>query len=159
MLLALFGTTPLGACGASHGHAERADSSRPGTLAVLPVANDRFPRLAAALDRALRSAPPQGWRTVVPKVSLEVVQLSIECVEASAPCYAAVGKSLQADGLLFARVEPASPKELRVTVTRTDAEGGVVAQARSVYAGEDDAAPDATRLVTEALGPSGSGER
>jgi hypothetical protein len=139
------------ACGAAQTRTEVAEPSHTGTLAIMPVANDRYPRLASALDRALRAAPTPGMRTIVPKVSIEVVQLSIECVEASAPCYAAVGKSLQADELLFARVEPASPKELRVTVTRTNAEGGVVGQARSVYAGEDEAAPDAARLVSEAL--------
>src|SRR5437868_13078917 len=70
-------------------------------LAVLPVESDVFPRTAAAINDLLRGVHVRGVDDYfVSKVALEVVQLSIECVEQTSACYAAVGKSLTAQRLL-----------------------------------------------------------
>src|SRR5438477_10604748 len=63
--------------------------------AVLPVDSDAFPIAARAATERLRRARVRGLdEPQVSKVSLEVVQLSIECVERTPACYERVGKSL-----------------------------------------------------------------
>ena len=89
-------------------------------LAVLAVESDKFPAVAEAATASLAKARVAGVDEVkVSKVSLEVVQLSIECVDPSADCYAAVGKSLAADRLLFAQVAAAGKRKRDVLVTIT----------------------------------------
>jgi hypothetical protein len=92
------------------------------TLAVLPAESDTFPVAAKAATDSLAKAHVTGVdRTQVTKVSLEVVQLSIECVEATPACYQAVGKTLAADRLLFAKIGPGPKrKQLKVTVSLFD---------------------------------------
>jgi hypothetical protein len=92
------------------------------TLAVLPAESDAFPKAAEAATESLSQAHITGVdRTQVSKVSLEVVQLSIECVEPTPACYQAVGKTLAADRLLFAQIAPGpKKKQLKVTVSLFD---------------------------------------
>src|SRR5215207_4365313 len=81
-------------------------------LAVLAVESDKFPKAAQAATESLAKAQVAGMDEVqVSKVSLEVVQLSIECTEPSPSCYEAVGKSLSANRLLFAQVAGVKPKK------------------------------------------------
>jgi hypothetical protein len=76
-------------------------------LAVLPVENDAYPAVATAVNSALRSARVQAVdEYFISKVTLEVVQLSIECVDATDACYTAVGRSLSANMLLMAQIGP-----------------------------------------------------
>ena len=85
---------------------------------TLPAESDAFPAIAKATTSALGQAKLAGVdERVSSKVSMEVVQLSIECVDPSATCYEAVAKSLAANRLLFAAidVEGARPK-IAVTV-------------------------------------------
>ena len=74
-------------------------------LAVLPVDTDAFPQIAASLNRALHDVKVKGVDDYfLSKVTLEVVQLSIECVQPTSECYSAVGKSLSANKLLLGHI-------------------------------------------------------
>jgi hypothetical protein len=126
-------------------------------LAVLPVAATKYPKVAAALDEGLRAATVPNTTPKMAPVSMEVVQLSIECVEASVACYAGVARSLEADQILFARISAGGNRgEVRVEVMRTNADGGTVGAATWTYKTEAEAIAEAKELVTRALG---SGER
>ena len=103
----------LAACG-SHPPAPHPAAPPPPkvvTLAILPAESDAFPSAAKAATDSLAQAHVNGIDcTQVSSVSLEVVQLSIECVEASTACYQVVGRTLGANFLLFAR-DRAGPEE------------------------------------------------
>ena len=74
-------------------------------LAVLPVDADAFPQIAASLNNALHDVKVKGVDDYfLSKVTLEVVQLSIECVQATSECYGAAGKSLSANKLLLGHI-------------------------------------------------------
>jgi hypothetical protein len=119
-------------------------------LAVLPAESDAFPRAAKATTDALLGVRVDGDRHVS-KVSLEVVQLSIECVDATPACLQAAGKSLAADELLFAQIAAQPKRHLKVTVTRFDVTAGRVrGTAQKVFASEVEASAGAAGLVEEA---------
>ena len=65
------------------------------------------------------------------KVTLEVVQLSIECVQPSSDCYTAAGKSLTANRLLLGHIAAVGKKKrdksVRVTITLFDVDAGEAA--------------------------------
>jgi hypothetical protein len=138
-------------------------------LAVLAVESDKFPKVAEAATLSLAKARVTGIdRVEVTKVSLEVVQLSIECVEATSDCYEAVGKSLAANRLLFAQVEPGptakplkklrrgakKPRDVRVTVTLFDVDTRLSTKtAEKVFSTETEAAAGIDGLIAEATGP------
>jgi hypothetical protein len=77
-----------------------------GKLMVLPVEDLLFPDTASVLNTAMTSVK---FRNVsefsVAKVSMEVAQLSLECVEPSDLCYQSVGRFLGADDILWAKVK------------------------------------------------------
>ncbi len=79
-------------------------------LAVLPVDSDYYPKVASTINGLFRDVQVQGIDDYfMSKVTLEVVQLSIECVESSSACYTAVGRSLASNRLLLAQVTPLNP--------------------------------------------------
>jgi len=139
-------------------------------LAVLKVESDQFPALATALNTQLRDVQVKGVDDYfISKVTLEVVQLSIECVEPTPNCYAAVGKSLSAQRLLVARLLPGTPPRrgrhhaapVTVSVTQIDTEAGTTVQkAEKEFKSEQDAVQGLSQVVLEAAGqeasPSGS---
>jgi hypothetical protein len=144
-------------------------------LAVLPVESDVFPRVASNLNGVLHDVHVRGVDDYfLSKVTLEVVQLSIECVDATSACYAAVGRSLGAQQLLIARVVPGAvpakpaatrgkkkrdplqvpPRPLSVTVTLFDVEGGAAAsEVERAFKSEDEAAPAMGDLVQATVDP------
>src|SRR5262249_39804595 len=74
-------------------------------LAVLPVDGDAFPQIAASVNKSFHDVKVDGVDDYfLSKVTLEVVQLSIECVQPSNECYSAVGKSLSANKLLLGHI-------------------------------------------------------
>src|SRR6185503_19600523 len=74
-------------------------------LVALPAESATYPKLARAATDSLSRAQVDGLGAAqVSKVSLEVVQIAIECVDPSSTCYQAVGRSLTASGLLFAQI-------------------------------------------------------
>jgi hypothetical protein len=92
-------------------------------LTVLPSESDEFPQVAAALNEALGASHVPGVdERYLSKVPLEVAQLSVECVDPTNACYAAVGRAIPADRLLLARValDREHHRYVQVTVTLFD---------------------------------------
>jgi hypothetical protein len=120
-------------------------------LAVLPAESDSFPGAARAVTTQLAVAKVKGAdETKVSKVSLEVAQLAVECVEPTAACYEAVGRSMSANRLLFARIDSATKRSLKVTVTLYDVDANAeLKTAEKVFATETEAARGAAALVDE----------
>ena len=122
-------------------------------LAVIPAESDAFPRAANAVSESLSSAQVGGVdKTSVSKVSLEVVQLSIECVDPTDTCYQAIGRSMSANRLLFARIDAgAARRQLRVTVTLYDVDAKSAKRtAAKLFVNEDQAVAGVAALVAEA---------
>jgi hypothetical protein len=126
------------------------------TLAIMPVEGDVFPKLVKAVNGALQDARIGGvQRSFVSKVSLEVVQISIECVDASAACWSAVGKSLNSDRILFAQIDPIiekKKKSVRLRVTMFDVrKGETVGDTYHTFSTEDEAVAGSRGVITETL--------
>jgi len=127
-------------------------------LAVLPVDADPYPLVAEALNRALHDVKLAGIDDYfLSKVPLEVVQLSIECVQPTTECYKAAGKSLAANKLLLAHVTPLGKrkkdKSVRVTVTLFDVDAGEATNVvERVYRTPEAASEGAGGLVADAAG-------
>jgi hypothetical protein len=124
------------------------------TIAVMPpeaAAARRWPKLAAALEGALLEARVPGAVGRASKVPLDVVQISIECVDPSPRCHAAVASSLQADQLFFGTIDAPDGKP-RVRVTRTARDGSVVGEAEETFESEDAAAAKVKALVDGVAG-------
>jgi len=122
-------------------------------LAVLPAESDQFPHAAKAATESMSRAKVGGIdETSVSKVSLEVVQLSIECTDATPACYAAIGHSLSANRLLFTEISAgAKPGEIKISVTLFDVDANAAKHtAEKVFAREADATAGAEQLVAEA---------
>lgn len=142
-IIASFGCRPI---------PKRGGASAKVKLAVLPAESYKFPAAARAATESLTSAEVAGVdEREVSKVSLEVVQLSIECVEPTVGCYAAVGKQLAANRLLFAQIAPEKRKKLTVTVTLFDVDAREPRTARRTFANEKEASAGIADLVAEAL--------
>jgi hypothetical protein len=124
----------------------------PPKLVVLLAESDAFPNFAKATTESLLRARVAGLGNAeVSKVSLEVVQLSIECVDASVACYEAVGRSLAANGLLFAQIAVVQRKHLKVSVTLFDVDTKTMkTKAEKVFASVDAATAGIADLVAEA---------
>jgi hypothetical protein len=130
-------------------------------LAVLKVESDQFPELAKALNAQLRDVQVKGVDDYfISKVTLEVVQLSIECVEQTPNCLGQVGKSLSAQRLLVARLTPGATarkskknRPVTVSVTQIDAEQGTaLQQAEKEFKNEQEAMQGITDVVNQAAG-------
>jgi hypothetical protein len=121
-------------------------------LAVIPAESDAFPRAAQAVSASLSGARVTGVdATSVSKVSLEVVQLSIECVDSSDACYQAIGRSMSANRLLFARIDAGARRQLRVIVTLYDVDARSAKRtAEKLFVNEDQAVAGVAALVAEA---------
>ena len=135
--------------------AEPAPRPRLDRLVVLPAESIAFPRAAKATTESLLQARVDGLGVAqVSKVSLEVVQLAIECVEPSVTCYEAAGRSLAARGLLFAKIAAVKPPQLKVTITLFDVDARTPrTKAEKVFASEDEATAGIAELVAEVTRP------
>ena len=119
-------------------------------LLALPTESDAFPTIASAATAALDHAQVHGVdEHGTTKVSIEVVQLSIECVDPSASCYEAVAKSLAANKLLFAQIDVDGTKP-KVSVTLFDRANRAVRTVAHTFATEADAVAGVDGLVVEA---------
>ncbi len=120
------------------------------TLVMLKTESDAFPRIASATMDALAHAKIAGVDQVVTsKVSIEVVQLSIECVDATPACYDAVARSLSAGKLLFAQVDASDLTHPQVTITLFDATTEVPHASKRTFDSEAAALAGVDKLVTE----------
>jgi hypothetical protein len=119
---------------------------------AVPVESDAFPASAQLLTDLLRRA---RLRDVDPptmgKVSLEVIQLSIECVDPTLDCYTQVARTLHADLMIMGEITPGAGKdELTATVSLLDArDKRWVKRAARKFATEDDARYDMHLVVEE----------
>ena len=122
---------------------------------VLPAESNAFPKAAQATTTSLLHAQVDGLGAAqASKVSLEVVQLAIECVEQSITCYEAVGRSLAANDLLFAQIAAVPRQQLRVTITLFDVDAKTPrTKAEKVFASEDEATAGIPELVAEVTRP------
>src|SRR5690349_18910628 len=99
---------------------EEAPARRRVKLAVLPVASDSYPRLAKGVNGLLHDIQVHGIDDYfLSKVTLEVAQLAIECVDVTNECWSAVGKSLTSDRLLLANINRVGKKRHERTVVLT----------------------------------------
>ena len=115
--------------GCAHSHPSAVTPAPKIKLLTLPAESDAFPDLAKAATSALAHAKVAGVdEQATSKVSIEVVQLSIECVDPTATCYEAAAKSLAANKLLFAQIDVDGAKP-KVSVTLFD---GASKQPRTV---------------------------
>ncbi len=121
-------------------------------LAVIPAESDAFPRAAQAVSASLAAAKVSGIdQRQVSKVSLEVVQLSVECVDPTSTCYEAIGRSMSVNRLLFARIiGSARKRQLKILVTLFDVDAkATMRTAEKVFATEDEATAGVSALVAE----------
>jgi hypothetical protein len=119
-------------------------------LLALPTESDAFPAIASAATAALGHAHVNGVdEHGTTKVSIEVVQLSIECVDPSASCYEAAAKSLSANKLLFAQIDVDGTKP-KVSVTLFDRANRAVKTAEHTFPTVADAVAGLDGLVAEA---------
>jgi hypothetical protein len=100
----------------------------PQKLAWMPLDGLDAPAVAKAVNDRMGALKPAGTSaSVKAAVSMEVAQLAIECIEPTPACYGAVGRSLGADRLMWAEVEPASEDaKIRLTVVVFDVLAGTV---------------------------------
>jgi hypothetical protein len=124
-------------------------------LVALPAESVTFPKVAQAATDSLSRAQVNGLGAAqVSKVSLEVVQIAIECVDPSSACYQAVGRSLTANSLLFAQIAALKRRQLKITVTLFDVDAKAArTKAEKVFASEDEATAGIPDLVVEATRP------
>jgi hypothetical protein len=125
-------------------------------VVALPAESAAYPTAAERATDFLLRTRVQGFDPPeLSKVSLEVVQLSIECVEATSVCYTAVGKQLAANQLLFAQFEDGpKPDQVRVSVTLFDVDGATMKKrARKLFDSEEDAVYGMREVVEEATKP------
>lgn len=144
--------TSLVACGSAHPAPVSPVARAPRVqLAVIPADSDAFPRAAQAVSASLAAAKVSGIdEKRVSRVSLEVVQLSIECVDPTSACYEAIGRSMSANRLLFARIDSANRRQLKITVTLFDVDARTATRSQQkLFASEDDATAGAAALVAE----------
>ena len=128
---------------------------QPGKLvfAVLPAESQTFPIAARAATERLRRARVKGLdEPQMSNVSLDVVQLQIECVDPNADCYERVGKELAANQMLFAEIASGPRKDsIRVTITLFDVDLKKRRKAASkVFASEEDVVWGVAEVIAEA---------
>jgi len=130
-------------------------SGAPVRLAVLPSDPLLFADVATALDHQLAQARLSGvGPTVRAKVSMEVAQLTLECVSQTDACFTQVGRFLQVDRLLWGSIaRGAQPSGVKITVVLLDVgKGTPVARAEATYPQSDAAIVGLRQLVDQATG-------
>lgn len=147
----------IAACGSSPSGTEGSTlpQTTQGRLAALPAESGQFPNAAKTATDHLGRARVKGLgEAQMSKVSLEVVQLAIECLEPTLDCYKEVGRSLEANQLLFARIDATQKNQCRVYVGLFDVDTGEWRrQASKIYDTEEDAAYALREVVEEATRP------
>ncbi len=131
-------------------------------LAWLPLDGLARPQVAAGFNQQLEAfrLPDVDRHTRAP-VSMEVAQLSIECIQPEPRCYQAVGRQLQVERLLWAEVtSPPAPKRngpLKATVVLFDVERMVeLHRVQQEFAGPDAAVAGFAALLQETAAAVGA---
>jgi hypothetical protein len=125
----------------------------PAKLAWMPLDPFDAPVVARAVnDEMSRVALANTKPGVKAAVSMEVAQLAIECIEPTPACYRAVGRSLGADRLMWAQIDPAEEK-IRVTVVLFDVGAGTETRKVETFDGVQAARAGVSQLVAHAAAP------
>jgi hypothetical protein len=136
--------------GCAHSHPAAVTAAAKIKLLTLPAESDAYPNIAKAATSALAHAKVSGVdEQATSKVSIEVVQLSIECVDPTAACYDAAAKSLAANKLLFAQIDVDGAKP-KVSVTLFDGASKQPKTVEHTFASEAAAVAGLDGLVSEA---------
>jgi hypothetical protein len=127
-------------------------------LAWLPADEYAFPDVAAALNDRMEAVHLSGVDVSFrAPVSMEVAQLSLECVAQTAACYTQVGTSLQANRLLWAELVAVGSgrRRLKAVVTVFDVDQKrMLRRAEETYDGRETALQQLDRLMLTVLGDS-----
>jgi hypothetical protein len=129
-------------------------------LAVLPVESDLYPRLAKGVNGLFHDIQVPGVDDYfLSRVTLEVAQLAIECVDVTNSCWSAVGKSLTSDRLLLAQIARNSKskkdRSLSLSVTYFDVSAAQpLHTANRTFKNEDEALRGMKDLIDSAIAPS-----
>jgi hypothetical protein len=122
----------------------------PQRLAWMPLDAFEGPVGAAINDQMGKVRPPGTSASVKAAVSMEVAQLAIECIQPTPACYAAVGRSLNADRLLWAELEPSGDDKVVVTIVMFDVEAGKSSRRAGTFADAQAAGAGVADLVQRA---------
>ena len=133
-------------------------------VAWLPLEPLVAPDVAKTVnDRLGRLAVPGTARSYRAPVSMEVAQLALECIEPTAECWSAVGRSVGADRILWAELgtmpaaDDYSPVSLRFAVVLFDVRGNaVLKRVEQTYDGIDAVRAGVAALVEHALETPGA---
>ena len=126
----------------------------PRRLAWMPLDAFEGP-VAIAINDQMRQVRPAGASaSVKAAVSMEVAQLAIECIKPTTECYAAVGRSLNADRLLWAELQPSSDEDkIVVTIVMFDVGAGKSSRRAGTFADAQAARAGVADLVQHVADP------
>jgi len=118
-------------------------------LAWLPFDASRSSGLAAAVNAQLEQLQMEGiTESFRAPVSMETAQLAMECIEKAPRCYAAVGRSVGADRLLWVDLDRHGRGNLTLRVALFDVDrGAIVHEAEQGYASAKAAQADLATLI------------
>ncbi len=121
-------------------------------LAWLPFDAPASSGLTTAVNANLEHVKIAGvTESFQASVSMEMAQLAIECIEKTARCYAAVGRSVGADRLLWADLDRRAHGNLTLRVALFDVDrGAVVHEAEQSYPSAKAAQADVETLIARA---------
>jgi len=126
----------------------------PRRLAWMPLEAFEGPVAQAVNDQMSRAKPRGTTSSTKAAVSMEVAQLAIECIQPTPPCYAAVGRSLNADRLMWAELDAAAPDEkIKITVVMFDVQAGKSSRRVGTFADLQAARAGVADLVERAADP------
>jgi hypothetical protein len=125
----------------------------PARMAWMPLDVFDLPAVASAVnDNMSRARPPGTGASTKAAVSMEVAQLAIECIQPTPACYTAVSRSLGADRLMWAELDPSeSDEKIKITVVLFDARAGTASRRAGTYDGEQAAQAGAADLIAHAV--------
>jgi hypothetical protein len=152
----------LGACASSPAPpAETASKPEPPPrrLAWMPLDAFEGPVAETVNDQMSHAKPPGTRASVKAAVSMEVAQLAIECIKPTPACYAAVGRSMNVDRLMWAEVEGAgSDEKIQITVVMFDVQAGKSSRRVGTFADLQAARAGVAELVERAADPGSQTE-
>jgi hypothetical protein len=148
----------LGACASSPAPpaetARKPEPPPPQRLAWMPLDAYDGPVAQAVNDQMSRTKPPGTSTTVKAAVSMEVAQLAIECIQPTPACYAAVGRSMNADRLMWVELDGAASNEkIQITVVMFDVQAGKSSRRVGTFADLQAARAGVPELVERAADP------
>jgi hypothetical protein len=124
-------------------------------MAWMPCESRAQPELAAAINGRLDQAKVADVKeSFQASVSMETAQLAMECIEKTPRCYAAVGRSIGADRLLWADLDRNAAGQLTLRVSLFDVESGAMVRVvEGHYPTAKAAADDVGTLIGRAQAP------